>query len=48
MTTATALKPSAPKQLPPPNSDFYQLADLLTAEESSSRICGFSCRRELG
>jgi len=35
MTTATALKPSAPKQLPPPNSDFYQLADLLTAEERS-------------
>jgi alkylation response protein AidB-like acyl-CoA dehydrogenase len=35
MTTATALKPSALKQLPPPNSDFYQLADLLTAEERS-------------
>jgi glutaryl-CoA dehydrogenase len=35
MTTATALKPSAPKQLPPPNSGFYQLADLLTAEERS-------------
>ena len=35
MTTATALKPSAPKQLPPPNSDFYQFADLLTAEERS-------------
>ena len=31
MATATALKPS--KQLPPPNSDFYQFADLLTAEE---------------
>jgi alkylation response protein AidB-like acyl-CoA dehydrogenase len=35
MTTATALKPSARKQLPPPNSDFYQFADLLTAEERS-------------
>ena len=35
MTTATALKPSAPKQLPAPNSDFYQFADLLTAEERS-------------
>ena len=33
MTTATALKPSAPKQLPPPNSDFYQFADTLNAEE---------------
>jgi alkylation response protein AidB-like acyl-CoA dehydrogenase len=35
MATATALKPSVPKQLPPPNSDFYQFADLLTAEERS-------------
>ena len=35
MTTATALKPSAPKRLPTPNSDFYQFADLLTAEERS-------------
>ena len=35
MTTVTALKPSAPKQLPAPNSDFYQFADLLTAEERS-------------
>jgi glutaryl-CoA dehydrogenase len=36
MTTVTALKPSAArKQLPPPNSDFYQFADLLTAEERS-------------
>jgi alkylation response protein AidB-like acyl-CoA dehydrogenase len=33
--TATAFKPSAPKQLPPPNSDFYQLADVLTAEEKA-------------
>jgi glutaryl-CoA dehydrogenase len=33
MATATALKHSAPKQLPPPNSDFYQLVDVLTAEE---------------
>src|ERR1700754_3224595 len=36
MTTATALKPSVPKQLPPPNSDFYQFADLLTAEERAT------------
>jgi len=33
MPIATALKPSAPKQLPPPNSDFYHYADLLNAEE---------------
>jgi glutaryl-CoA dehydrogenase len=33
MATATALKRSAPKQVLPPNSDFYQLADLLNAEE---------------
>ena len=36
MTTATALKPSVTrKQLPAPNSDFYQLADVLTAEEQA-------------
>jgi hypothetical protein len=35
MATATALKPSVPKQLPPPNSDFYQLADVLTVEEKA-------------
>ena len=35
MATATAIKPSIPKQLPPPNSDFYQLADVLTAEEKA-------------
>src|SRR5262249_30726788 len=33
MATATALKPSAPKQLPPPNGDFFQFADLLGDEE---------------
>jgi alkylation response protein AidB-like acyl-CoA dehydrogenase len=33
MATATARKPSAPKQLPPPNSDFYNYADLLNPEE---------------
>ena len=33
ITTAPALKPSIPKQLPPPSSDFYQFADLLSAEE---------------
>ena len=35
MATATALKRSVPKQLPAPNSDFYQLADVLTAEEKA-------------
>jgi alkylation response protein AidB-like acyl-CoA dehydrogenase len=35
MATDTAIKPSTPKQLPPPNSDFYQLADVLTVEEKT-------------
>src|ERR1700745_3774323 len=35
MAIAAAVKPSAPKQLPPPNSDFYQLSDVLTAEEKA-------------
>jgi glutaryl-CoA dehydrogenase len=33
MATATTLKPSASKQLPPPNSDFYQFAETLGADE---------------
>src|SRR5262249_29157470 len=33
MATAPKLKPSAPKQLPPPNSDFYQFAETLGADE---------------
>ena len=33
MVAATALKPSAPKQLPSPNSDFYQFAETLSADE---------------
>jgi glutaryl-CoA dehydrogenase len=33
MATATARKPSGPKQLPPPNSDFYQFAETLGADE---------------
>src|SRR5215467_1583285 len=33
MATAPALKPSGPKQLPPPNSDFYQFAETLRADE---------------
>src|SRR5262249_2509869 len=33
MATATAIKPSAPKHLPPPNSDFYQLAEMLSDDE---------------
>ena len=33
MATAPALKPSGPKQLPAPNSDFYQFAETLGADE---------------
>ena len=34
MTTATALKPkAATKQLPLPNSDFFQFAEMLSDEE---------------
>src|SRR6516162_770341 len=33
MDTAAARKPSAAKQLPPPNSDFYHYADMLNADE---------------
>jgi glutaryl-CoA dehydrogenase len=33
MATAPAVKPSGPKQLPPPNSDFYQFAETLGADE---------------
>jgi glutaryl-CoA dehydrogenase len=33
MATAAALKPSVPKQLPPPNSDFYQFVETLGADE---------------
>jgi coenzyme PQQ precursor peptide PqqA len=33
MVTVTALKPSVPKQLPPPNSDFYHFAETLSADE---------------
>ena len=33
MATAPARKPSAPKQLQPPNSDFYQFAETLSADE---------------
>jgi hypothetical protein len=36
MATATAIKPPTPKQLPPPDSDFYQLAGVLTAEEKAT------------
>jgi glutaryl-CoA dehydrogenase len=35
VAAATAPAEKAPKQLPAPNSDFYQLADLLTAEEKA-------------
>src|SRR5262245_38001456 len=35
MATVTALKPSGPKQLPPPNSDFYQFAETLSADEQA-------------
>src|SRR5262249_28582850 len=33
MATVATLKPSGPKQLPPPNSDFYQFAETLSADE---------------
>ena len=33
MATATARKPSAPKPLPAPNSDFYHFAETLSADE---------------
>jgi hypothetical protein len=33
VAAATAPAKKAPKQLPAPNSDIYQLADVLTAEE---------------
>src|SRR5882672_6140170 len=33
MATATALKPPVPKQLPLPNSDFYQIEETLSADE---------------
>jgi hypothetical protein len=33
IVTVTALKPSVPKQLPPPNSDFYHSAETLSADE---------------
>src|SRR6516165_1584738 len=33
MATPLAVKPSVPKQLPPPNVDFYQFAEILSADE---------------
>src|SRR5262249_32904344 len=33
MATAPARKPSTPKPLPTPNSDFYQFAETLSADE---------------
>jgi alkylation response protein AidB-like acyl-CoA dehydrogenase len=33
MATATVVKPLVPKQLPPPTSDFYQIAETLSADE---------------
>jgi glutaryl-CoA dehydrogenase len=35
VAVVTASPKKAPKELPPPNSDFYQLADVLTAEEKA-------------
>ena len=35
MAHGTALKPSAPRRLPPPNSDFYQFAQTLSAGEQA-------------
>jgi hypothetical protein len=37
MATATAVKEGRQqKQLPPPNSDFYQLVELLPAEDKAT------------
>ena len=45
MATATALKSSSPKQLPLPNSDFYQFAETLSADEQAiSKRCVHSWR----
>src|SRR6516162_11381372 len=33
MATATTTRDKQPKQLPPPNSDFYHYADILNADE---------------
>ncbi len=35
MTAAQSRKPDAPKEMPAPNSDFYQLVDLLTPDEKA-------------
>jgi len=35
VATAAAPVKKVPKQLPAPNSDFYQLVDVLTAEEKA-------------
>jgi glutaryl-CoA dehydrogenase len=35
MATIAALRPSAPKQLPPPNSDFYRFAETLSTDEQA-------------
>jgi hypothetical protein len=35
-TLTPAKKDRQPKPLPPPNSDFYQLSDALTAEEKAT------------
>jgi alkylation response protein AidB-like acyl-CoA dehydrogenase len=35
MPTATATKPTAPKPVPVPNGDFYQLVDHLTPDEKA-------------
>ena len=35
VAAAAALTKRAPKQLPAPNSDFYQLVHVLTAEENA-------------
>ena len=35
VATAAAPVKKAPKQLPAPNSDFYQLVEVLTAEEKA-------------
>ena len=42
MATATARKPSAPKPLPPPNSDFYHLAETLSVDEIDAGTCRYT------
>ena len=49
MPTATAAsKTAAPKPVPVPNGDFYQLVDLLTPEEKARRQKGADLHGDQG